>query len=209
MIEETTPGRGARSVLPFDNDLFQHPLFEQPWPDGEYRLFQLGFVVDDLLEAAARWASVFGVGPFHVLPRRESSWLYRGEVSPMEMQVAVAQAGPVQVELIIQHCDRPSVIRDLYARGESGLHQLCTVTPDYEGRRGFYLDLGYELVGELTGAAQRIGYFDTVEDFGFVTEVAEDAPGFLDQLAAIAQTCAEWDGTDPVRILRRGGYDTP
>ena len=24
-------------------------LYEQPWPEGEYRLFQLGFIVDDLL----------------------------------------------------------------------------------------------------------------------------------------------------------------
>ena len=33
-----------------------HRLFEQPWPEGEYRMFQLGFVVDDVLEASARWA---------------------------------------------------------------------------------------------------------------------------------------------------------
>ena len=29
-------------------------FFEQPWPEGEYRLFQLGFVVDDLLAAATQ-----------------------------------------------------------------------------------------------------------------------------------------------------------
>ena len=28
------------------------PLFEQKWPEGEYRFFQLGHVVDDLLAAA-------------------------------------------------------------------------------------------------------------------------------------------------------------
>jgi hypothetical protein len=187
----------------------EHRLLQQPWPEGEYRMFQLGFVVDDLLVAAARWASVFGIGPFHVLPSMESSCLYRGEVSPFEIQVAVAQAGPVQIELIIQHCDRPSVIRDLFARGESGLHQLATVTPDYDGKRAHYEDLGYELIGEITTPTQRVGYFDTVEEFGFFTEVVEDTPGFLDQLAAISRTCADWDGTDPVRILRRGGYDTP
>ena len=31
-------------------------LFEQPWPESEYRFFQLGFVVNDLLSAAAAWA---------------------------------------------------------------------------------------------------------------------------------------------------------
>ena len=46
------------------------PLFEQLWPEGDYRFFQLGFVVDDLVDVARRWVAVFGVGPFHVLPVR-------------------------------------------------------------------------------------------------------------------------------------------
>lgn len=188
---------------------FEHRLYQQPWPEGEYRMFQIGFVVEDLLASCARWASVFGVGPFHVLRSRESQVLYRGEMSPFEQQVAVAQAGPVQIELITQKDDRPSVIRDLYARGESGLHQLCSITPDYDGKRAYYEGLGYELAAEIIGKNQRIGYFDTIADFGFVTEVVEETPGFLDALADIAKTCAEWDGTDPVRLLRRGGYDTP
>jgi hypothetical protein len=184
-------------------------MYEQPWPEGEYRLFQLGFVVDDIVEAAARWARIFGVGPFHVLPSRETPCRYGGDDTLFEMQVAVAQAGPLQIELIVQHCDRPSVIRDLFARGESGLHQLCTITRDYDAKKEFYEGRGYELVGELVGRTQRFGYFDTYADFGFVTEVVEDAPGFLDGLAAIARTCAEWDGVDPIRLLTRDGYDTP
>ena len=28
-------------------------LFDQRWPEGEYRMFQLGFVVDDLLAGVA------------------------------------------------------------------------------------------------------------------------------------------------------------
>ena len=39
--------------------------------------------------------------------------------------------------------------------------------------------------------------------------VAKDVPGFVAGLAKIARTCAEWDGTDPVRILTRDGYRTP
>ena len=32
---------------------------------------------------------------------------------------------------------------------------------------------------------------------------------FLVHLSKISQTCAEWDGTDPIRILTRDGYRTP
>src|SRR3954452_14446948 len=110
-------------------------LFEQPWPEGEYRFFQLGFIVDDILGTAADWARVFGVGPFHVFPRVEEPCTYRGTESACDMQVAVAQAGPVQIELIQQYCDRPSVYRDLVATGRSRFHQLCTLASDYAAKR--------------------------------------------------------------------------
>jgi Glyoxalase/Bleomycin resistance protein/Dioxygenase superfamily len=184
-------------------------MFEQPWPDGEYRLFQLGFVVDDVIAASARWAATFGVGPFHVLPRRTSRATYRGAASAVEVQYGIAQAGPVQIELVQQLCDRPSMFRDLVERGGCGFHQVCTVTQDYDGKAEHYTQLGYELVSEITTPGRRVGYFDTVADFGFYTEVVEDAPGLLAGLAQIAQTCAEWDGQDPVRLLTRDGYDTP
>jgi len=184
------------------------PLYEQPWPEGEYRLFQVGFVVDDLLGTAADWARVFGVGPFHVLPAMEAPFLYRGTPTGIKIQVAVTQAGPVQVELIKQHCDRPSIYRDFLEGGRTRFNQLCTVTTDYEAKKAYYEGLGYELAAE-SPLPPRAAYFDTFADFGFVTEVVEHSPDFLGSLAGIARTCAEWDGTDPVRILTRDGYRTP
>ena len=186
-------------------------LYEQSWPDGEYRFFQLGFVVSDLLAAAGRWAAVHGVGPFHVLPPLDSPCTYRGAETGVKVQIAVAQAGPVQIELIQQHCDRPSVFRELAGHGPSGFHQVCTVTPDYEGKKAYYEGLGYELASEIVGpGGQKAAYLDTLADFGFFTEVVALAPLFLDQLTAISRTCAEWDGvTDPVRLLTRDGYRVP
>jgi hypothetical protein len=187
----------------------EHRLYQQAWPDGEFRFFQLGFVVDDLLAAAARWARVYGVGPFHVLPPVEVPCTYRGTESEIAMQIAIAQAGPVQIELIEQRCDRASVFRDLFAKDQSGFHQLCTVTPDYEGKKGYFTRLGYELACEIIANGSQVAYFDTVHDFGFFTEVVDETPGFLASLGKIAQTCADWDGTDPVRLLTRDGYRTP
>ena len=187
----------------------EYRLFQQPWPDGEFRFFQLGFVVDDLLSAAARWARVHAVGPFHVLPPVEVACTYRGTETEIALQIAVAQAGPVQIELIEQRGDRPSVFRDLFGPAQSGFHQLCTVSPDYDGKKAHLAQLGYELASEIIAKGSRVAYFDTVGDFGFFTEVVEETAGFLAQLATIAQTCAAWDGTDPVRLLTRDGYRTP
>lgn len=184
-------------------------LFEQAWPDGDYRFFQLGFVVDDLIDAARRWTTVFGVGPFHVLPRRPSE-CHVGESShTIELQVGVAQAGPVQIELIQQHDDTPSIFRDHHRGSGGAFHQLCTVTEDYDAKVAHYRAAGYEVATELRSPSQRVSFIDTFADFGFYTEVVDPAPGFLDQVAAVARTCAEWDGVDPVRLLTRDGYRVP
>jgi hypothetical protein len=186
-----------------------HPLFQQEWPEGEFRFFQLGFLVDDLLAAAESWSRVFGIGPFHVLPVVDQHTTFRGEPATVTLQVAVAQAGPVQIELVQQHCDRPSIYREWHRGRVSGLHQLCTVTPDYDGTKAHYERLGYELAGESRSGSLRVAYFDTAADFGFYTEVVEQTPGFLAQLSRISRTCAAWDGTDPVRLLTRDGYRVP
>ena len=187
-----------------------HRLYDQAWPEGEYRLFQIGFVVDDLLGTAARWARVFRIGPFHVLPPIEVPCTYRGTESGINVQVAVAQAGPGQIELVKQLCDRASVFRDLVAKGESGFHQLCTLTRDYERTKAYYEQLGYDAISELASPdGERVAYFDTVDDFGFFTEVAEWSASFVANLDRISRTCADWDGTDPVRLLTRDGYRTP
>ncbi|MDA8044166.1 MAG: VOC family protein [Actinomycetota bacterium] len=181
------------------------PLFEQPWPEGEYRFFQLGFVVQDLLTAAQRWARVFGVGPFHAMPTFEWHMVVRGEPATVTAQVAVAQAGPVQVELIHQQCDRPSIFRDWSRDGACAIHQIATVTSDFDAKMARYRELGYTVAAESVGGRFRVAYVDTVSDFGFYTEVVESSPGFLPNLGTIAQACAAWDGSDPLLLLGRRG----
>ena len=186
-----------------------HRLFEQPWSDGEFRFFQLGHVVDDVFAAASTWASTFGIGPFHVLPVTDQRANYKGEMRSVRIQVAVAQAGPVQIELIQQHCSTPSLFLEWSNNGVSAFHQIATVTDDYDTKKAYFEALGYEVVAESDAGKFRVAYVDTSADFGFYTEVVENHPGFLAQLRAISDTCAGWDGVDPVRIMTRDGYRAP
>jgi Glyoxalase/Bleomycin resistance protein/Dioxygenase superfamily len=186
-----------------------HRLFQQPWPEGDYRLFQLGFVVDDLVEVARQWARIHGVGPFLVLPRMNVPCTYRGTPGHLEMQIATAQAGPAQIELIAQYSDTPSIYREFVAKGHSVFHQICTVTPDYDGKKAYYESLGIELASEIIVPGQRVAFYDTVSEFGLFTEVAEQSDAFLESLDRSSQACAQWDGVDPVRIMMKGGYRLP
>jgi hypothetical protein len=186
-----------------------HPLFEQQWPEGDFRFFQLGHVVDDVLAAAANWVRTFGIGPFHVLPVVEQQADYGGEIRTAKIQVAVAQAGPVQIELIQQHCDTPTIFGEWSRGGTSAFHQIATLTNDYEAKTAHFRALGYSIAAESLSRGFRVAYIDTTAQFGFYTEIVEGPPAFLDQLRIISDTCADWDGTDPVRIMTRDGYRVP
>jgi Glyoxalase/Bleomycin resistance protein/Dioxygenase superfamily len=186
-----------------------HPLFEQPWPDGEFRFFQLGHVVDDVLAASSKWVHAFGIGPFHVLPIVEQRTNFGDEMRSVRIQVAVAQAGPVQIELIQQHCRTPSIFQNWSRGGTSAFHQIATVTDDYDGKKSRFEALGYQIAAESDAGKFRIAYVDTSVDFGFYTEIVESYPGLLTQVRAISDTCANWNGIDPVRIMTRGGYRVP
>lgn len=184
-------------------------LFEQSWSEGDFRFFQVGHVVADVLTAAAEWSKTFGIGPFHVLPVVEQRADYGGETRVVSIQVAVAQAGPVQIELIQQHCDTPSIFSEWSRGGTSAFHQIATVTADYDGKVEHFRSLGYTVAAQSLGGGFRIAYIDTVAAFGFYTEVVDAPPSFLAHARAISDTCAAWDGSDPVRIMTREGYRVP
>jgi Glyoxalase/Bleomycin resistance protein/Dioxygenase superfamily len=187
-----------------------YPLFEQSWPEGDFRFFQLGHVVDDVVAAATTWVETFGVGPFHVLPVIDQVLTNGdGDVRTLRIQIGVAQAGPVQIELIQQHCDTPSLYREWSRGGISTFHQIATVTDAYEEKKAHFEAMGHRVVAESLGGRFRVAYIDTVASFGFYTEIVERTAGFLTQVRAISETCANWDGSDPVRLLTRDGYRVP
>jgi hypothetical protein len=176
---------------------------QDPFPSGDYSWFQLAFVVDDLEATALRWVEAYGVGPFYVLPATgPRPARYRGQPSELDMQLAVTQAGPVQIELVHQRCDNPSVFRDVYTDARSGAHHIATMTDDFDGALDHYRGLGYEAVTELDTGMGRVAYFDTMAALGLMTEVVERSEVFTRSLAGTARVCASWDGTDPIRSVR-------
>jgi len=126
----------------------------------------------------------------------------------VEMQIAVSQAGPVQLELIQQTAEVESIYREIFPKGINGVHHFCTMTSDFERSARHYEDLGYPSVAQMAGAL-RVEYFDTYKDFGHITELVELTPSMMAAHQRNAAICAAWDGTDPVRILTRDGYRLP
>ena len=167
---------------------------------------QIAWVVDDLDAAVERWRSMTGVGPFFVgahVGAMFTDTTHRGLPAEIDISAAIAQAGPVQIELIQQHGSTPSPYRDVFAEGESGLHHICTLVDDVDSQSRHYESLGYEIVlTSLVGGQTPVAYVDTRPLTGCMTELMGRQGLAVQMFAAAAAAAADWDGvSDPVRDL--------
>ena len=165
-------------------------------------IFQSCWVVDDVESAARDWATGFGVGPFFVSEHVDSitDVEYRGGPGRIQMIVALAQAGPMQIELI-QPTSEPNAYRDSVPAGSGpGFHHVGVWSHDFEADVEHFVSSGYPVVnrGKAHGRT-RFAYLDTRPLLGAMYELVDHHPAIQERFEAIAEVCATWDGTDPVR----------
>jgi hypothetical protein len=168
------------------------------------RFFQTGWVVTDLDEAIKHWSSVNGVGPFVVRRGVSSPGIeYRGVVTPLVVDIAHAQAGDIQIELIRQLNDDPSAYRDVYGADGSGLHHVGAFTEDFDADMQHYKDAGVAVVEYGVSGTTRFAYFDTRDSTGCMTELIDQrSSAQLQELyAQITKASLNWDGVDPILKL--------
>ncbi len=163
---------------------------------------QMAWVVDDLEVAMQKWIKGHGAGPFVVLRHCQvSDLLHRGRPATCDFDVAIAQSGSVQIELIQQNDDLPSVYRDLYRKGQEGIHHICHVVDDLPGAMAHFRGRGAEVAVEGNFGAVRFAYMDTCSSIGCMTELVGRHPDIEAFFKMIADTAIGWDGKDPIRYL--------
>ena len=157
---------------------------------------QMAYMVDDLDQAMARWHRLWGTGPF--LVRRhiamEQVW-YRGQPATLDISAGFVQAGSVQVEFIEQHDDAPSAFRDMYARGQQGLHHVAVLPEDARATVDALVAKGFPVATELRTRGGRGAWFiDTRPLLGHMMEIYPPSEGIHDLYRRVAQEAAAWDG---------------
>lgn len=164
-------------------------------------VMQIAFVPDDWDAALRHWTDVMGVGPFFVIEKiRLEALRYRGTPSDCVFTIALAYWGDMQVELIRQDNDAPSIYRDL--RNGGALHHMCILTDDIASARRTAEAVGCELLVEAkVGEDGAVIYVDSKGYPGGLVEILQPATGSEGLFAMIRQASRDWDGTDPVRRL--------
>jgi len=166
---------------------------------------QNGYVVRDIHAAMAHWSSTLSVGPFFFFEQAPlEKFCYKGEPSACRCSIALANSGDLQVELIQQLNDEPSMYRDFLASGNEGLQHLAFWTEDMDNDLEHMQKLGYR-VGQSgqVGDDGRFVYYDTGGPAGTTIELSEISGAKGEFFDYVRQAALDWDGSDPV--VRVGG----
>jgi hypothetical protein len=167
-------------------------------------VMQNGFVVRDLDAALDHWTRIVGVGPFFVLERVPFAevWYRNARADDIELTVAIAYWGELQIELIRQRNAVPSIYTDFEGRGLTGLQHMGVVTPSVDADLARLAPLGIEPVQHgRTRTGMRFAYVSTDHHPGGMIELIEATPGALEFFAMMREAARDWDGRDPVRRL--------
>jgi len=167
---------------------------------------QNGYIVRDIDAAMKHWVEVMGVGPWYYIDRVEIDWFrHRGMDSDVEMSIALANSGDLQIELIQQRNDAPSMYKEFLDAGHEGLQHVAYWSTDYQALYDEALRLGYKIghEGQIGGEQGRFAYLDTEAHPGTVIEISDISGhkgAFFDHIRDVS---ANWDGSNPIRPVKR------
>lgn len=169
-------------------------------------VFQYAFVVADVEAAMARWTRLFGAGPWYMNPHFKPAALglnyrYRGSSEHPDLTYAFGYCGEAHIQLIQQFDEVPSIYREMYPRGQEGLHHVAYLAADVTAEKARLKAMGLTLATELWGANNvDVAYFDARAFIGCFIEVYKDDARARGSFLIQKRAHDKWDGkTEPQR----------
>jgi hypothetical protein len=162
---------------------------------------QIGYIVSDFDAALAGWVDL-GVGPWFVMRNMPINALYRGEECSMTLTLALANSGDMQIEVLHQEDDTPSIYSEFIDSGREGYHQLAYWTDDFDATMKAVADAGWP-VAWLGGAdvGTRFAYVEPPNSPATIIEIMELNDATIGMGKFVKNAAAQWDGSDPIRVL--------
>jgi hypothetical protein len=164
-------------------------------------VIQNGYVVRDIDAAMRHWIDVLGVGPWFYIDRLPvPDFQYKGQPSPVEISIALANSGALQIELIQQRNEASSLYLDFLNAGHEGLHHLGYGSHHFDADLAGLVEAGYGIghAGSVSGRG-RFVYLLTEGHPGTIVELFDMSRGRDRVFAGIAEAARNWDGQDPIR----------
>jgi hypothetical protein len=183
----------SSNLLPVVGEVAGRPIIQMCW------------AVDDIESAVSSCTAAVGAGPFHLAAHIEfGNVTYRGAPGMLDQSSALGQWGPVQLELLVQHCDSPSGVTEMRDAGHVGLQHVTWFADDLdtEGERLRRLGFDEVMTARLSMmGGMRIAWYDTRPLLGCMAEIYEESRLMRRFYQRVADAAVDWDGRDPLRRL--------
>ena len=166
---------------------------------------QMAYVPADLDAALHFWTKTIGAGPFFAINHvKLDRGRYRGEPAEIDFSIMLGYWGDMQIELIRQHNDAPSIFKAWRDEGREGLHHVCALVDDddMDTARSVCAAAGATILQEaLVPNGGEVIYVDPGGGPGSIVEVLRPAPGTREFFKMIREAHRNWDGKDALRSL--------
>jgi catechol 2,3-dioxygenase-like lactoylglutathione lyase family enzyme len=171
---------------------------------------QVGIVVRDIEAAMRHWVEVCGVGPWFYTDRLlVTGFTYAGQhYDDVHISIALANSGDLQLELIQQRCNTPTMYRDFLAAGNEGMQHWSSWPENYDEIYQRALASGYTVGHEGDGPRGRFVYFRNEGHPGTVIEMADATPTrmrIFDAIRCGSRLGWQRSNPPPVAKLRSAG----
>ncbi len=171
--------------------------------EGFGPVVQLAYHAPDIDAAARYWSQQLSAGPFYLIEHIAlEAAFYRGAPARFDHSSAYGQLGDVMIELIHQHDDAPSAVRDMYDAHSEGLHHAAVFVDDVQAAldRAAAQGMACALDARLKGG-MRFAMVDARKAHGHMLEFYEPSPDLRKFYDFIRRKSKGWDGEAYLRRL--------
>lgn len=166
-------------------------------------VMQMAYVPKNFEGALDHWTKTMGVGPFFLIENVQlANTRFLGQPNDAMFTVALAYWNDMQIEMIKPVNDTQFIFSGDYLPSDGAIHHICVMTDDMDKALDMARASGATVLVEGdVGPNSRAAYVDQGYGPGGIVEIVCFAKEHLDFFAMVRETCANWDGVDPVRRL--------
>ena len=143
---------------------------------------QLGIVVPDIHRARRHYTALLNIHPWYRARIVDSQIHYQGRPIDLELDIVVGYSGRLQIELIQVIRGDANIYTDLIDSRGQGIHHIGFIVSGIDKRVEAFRRAGLDPVQHGTLATKgraitRFAYFDTIDQFGYITELIQTTLG--------------------------------
>jgi len=142
------------------------------------KVSQIGIVVPDIGKAVRFYSKFLNIKPWFRSKTTSNNTAFKGESFSLELDIALAFSGGVEIELIQMLTGRECIYSNIMKKQGGGLHHIGTMVRRFDKKLDQMKAAGIGVIQSgviktVGGAITKYAYMDTVSTCGIISEIIE------------------------------------